>query len=269
MKKDLKLRPQEPVDVSHLQKLTPEEQEAQRCDVRSAIAEISADPNKPIRVSNDHPNLGGRRLFLHLFNALFEQVPRIRQSQLQKPNMKALHLHSAAFHWQKAQDLYSSLTGTTKELQQEIVEEIGMDFMEAAIVSVYSTIATIDVFSQEIMFERLEAESQPIGKSESLVDTLRCVLPKLTSKPKPTRTVWWEDFRNIHRARNSFTHVGMKNQEKEEQLAKAWAALLRPNLDPPDIARRVIRHFSDTDPAWIQAVIQQGKDRASYFSRQL
>ena len=54
-------------------------------------------------------------------------------------------------------------------------------------------------------------------------------------------------------------------QEREEQLAKAWGALLRPNLDPPDVARRVILHFSDTAPAWIQPVIQQGQDRASSF----
>lgn len=262
MKKRLKVHTQEPVDVRHLQKLTPEEQEAQRCDVRSRIAEISDDPNKPVRAADNHPNLGGRRLFLHLFNTLFEQVPRVRKSQLQKPNMKALHLHSAAFHWQRAQDLYNSLTDKNKEMQQDAVEEIGMDFMEAIIISVYSTIASIDVFSQEIMFEKLDAEAQPIGKPDSLVDTLRLVLPKLTNKSKPTQTAWWQDFRNIHRARNSFTHTGMKKQEREEQLAKAWEALLRPNLDPPDVVRRVICHFSVTDPAWIQPVIQQGKVRA-------
>ena len=248
---------------SHLQKLTPKEQEAQRCDVRSAIAEFSDDPDKPLRAADNHPNLGGRRLFLHLFNALFEQVPRIRQSRLQKPNMKALHLHSAAFHWRKAQDLYNSLTDTNKDLQLDMVEEMGMDFMEAAIVSVYSTIAAIDVFSQEIMFVKLDAESHPIGKPDSLVDTLRCVLPKLTNKSKPTQTTWWQDFRIIHRARNSFTHIGMKKQEREEQLARAWEALLRPELNPPDVARRVICHFSDTNPAWIEPVILQGQARAT------
>lgn len=262
MRQKLKIRPQEPVDVSHLHKLTPEEQEAQRCDPRSAIAEMSADPKSPLRISDDDPHLGGRRIFQHLFNALYEQVPQVRKSRLQKPNLKALHLHSAAFHWQRARDLYTSLTNTNGELAQEVVEEIGMDFMEATITSVYSTVATIEVFSQEVMFEKLKAKAHNLGKSDNLADTLREVLPGLTKKPKPTQTKWWNDFQNIHHARNSFTHAGMKEQESEEMLARAWGALLKPHLNPPDVARRIIRHFSDTEPSWIPGVIDHGQARA-------
>ena len=214
MRRNLKVRPQQPVNVSHLQKLTSKERDEQRCDPRTAIAEISADPNNPIKVSDDHPNLGGSRLFLHLFNALYEQVPLVRKSRLQKPNLKALHLHSAAFHWQQARDLHLSLTRLDQNLQEE-VEEIGMDFMEAAIVSVYSTVAAIEVFSHEIMFEKLKAEAHNIGRSDSLTDTLRDVLPKLTNKRRPTQTKWWRDFQSIQRARNSFTHAGMKKQGRE------------------------------------------------------
>ena len=266
MRQEIKIRPQRPAaDVSHLQKLTAEERDAQRCDPRSAIAEKSADPKRLLRVSDDHPNLGGRRLFLHLFNTLYKQVPHVQQSRLQRPNMKALHLHSAAFHWQRARDLYISLTNADRELQQEVVEETGMDFMEATIVSVYSTVPTIEIFSQEIILEKFKAEPRNLGTFVSLADTLRDVLPGLTKKSKPTQTKWWNDFQNIHRARNSFTHAGMKEQESEERLAKAWGALLRPDLDPPDVARRIICHFSDTDPAWIRPVIQQGQDRAIAF----
>ena len=261
MRRDLKVRPQQPVNVSHLQKLTPEERDAQRCDPRSAIAEMSADANNPIKVSDDHPNLGGRRLFFELFNALYEQVPLVRKSRLQKPNLKALHLHSAALHWQQARDLYASLTRMGQNLQEE-VEEIGMDFMEAAIASVYSTVATIEVFSHEVMFDKLKAETHNIGKSDSLADTLRDVLPKLTNKPRPTQTKWWRDFQNIHRARNSFTHTGMKEQGKEEKLARVWGALLRPDLDPPDVARRIMCHFSETEPNWIPGVIEHAQARA-------
>ena len=262
MRLKLKIRPQEPVGVNHLHKLTPEEREAQRCDPRSAIAEMSADPKSPLRMSDDHPNLGGRRIFLHLFNALYEQVPHVRKSLLQRPNLKALHLHSAAFHWQRARDLYISLANTNEELQQEAVEEIGMDFMEATIASVYSTVATIEIFSQEVIFEKLKAKPHNFGKSDSLADTLRDVLPGLTQKPKPTRTKWWNDFQNIHRARNSFTHAGMKEQESEETLARAWGTLLKPHLNPPDVARRIICHFSNTEPNWIPGVIDHGQARA-------
>ena len=261
MRQHLKVRPQQPVNVSHLQRLTPEERDAQRCDPRSAIAEMSEDPNNPIRVSDDHPNLGGRRLFLDLFNALYEQVPLVRKSRLQKPNLKALHLHSAAFHWQQARDLHLSLTRLNQNLQEE-VEVTGMDFMEAAIATVYNTVAAIEIFSHEIMFDKLKAEAYIIGKSDSLADTLRDTLPKLTNKPRPTKTKWWKDFHNIHRARNSFTHTGMKEQEREEKLAKAWGALLKPDLDPPDVARRVMCHFSETEPNWIPGVIKHAQARA-------
>ena len=266
MRNKLKVRPQDPVEVSHLRKLTTEEREAQRCDPRSAIAEMSADPTCPVRVSDDHPNLGGRRLFLHLFNALYEQVPQIRKSRLQKPNMKALHLHCAAFHWQRARDLYASLTGTNGDLQEEL-EEIGMDFMEAAISSVYSSIAAIEIFSHEVIFDKSRAEAPTAGKSRSLSDILRDTLPRLTNKSKPTRTEWWRDFQSIHRARNSFTHTGMKEQVREEKLARAWEALLRPDLDPPDVARRIMCHFSEAEPNWIAAVIERAQWRAKACSK--
>ena len=261
MRRILKVRPQQPVDVSHLQRLTPEEQDAQRCDPRSAIAEMSADPNIPIKVSDDHPNLGGRRLFIGLFNALYEQVPLVRKSRLQKPNLKALHLHSAAFHWQQARDLLLSLTRLDHNLQEE-VEETGMDFMEAAIASVYNAVATIEIFSQEIIFDKLKAKAHIIGRPDSLVDTLRDTLPKLTNKKRPTQTTWWRDFQSIHRARNSFTHTGMKEQGREEKLARAWEALLKPDLDPPDVARRIMCHFSENEPDWIPGVIEHAQARA-------
>ena len=262
MYKKLKIPPRSPVDVRNLRKLTAEEQQEQYCDVRSRIAELSADPDRPIAVTNDHPNLGGRRMFLHLFNALFEHVPCIRASQLQKPNMKALHLHSATYHWRCAQGLYSLLINTDKELESYEVEKIGMDFMEAAIISVYSATATVDAFSQEVMVDKLDAGARSVGKPKDLVETLRDCLPALTGKPKPTGTAWWKRFRNIHRARNSFTHAGINNPEKEEELAKAWEALIDLNLDPPDVVRRVIRHFSDDEPAWVARVIDQGRARA-------
>ena len=109
MYRTLKTHPRPPVDVTHLRRLTSEEQRAQSCDVRSRIAELSADPDRPIAVTEDHPHLGGRRMFLHAFNALFEHVPRVRASRLQKPNTKALHLHSAAYQWCRAEILYRRL----------------------------------------------------------------------------------------------------------------------------------------------------------------
>ncbi|MCY4515124.1 MAG: hypothetical protein OXC69_08325 [Candidatus Tectomicrobia bacterium] len=262
MRKNLKVRSQDPVDVGHLQKLTAEEREAQHCDPRSAIAEKSADPKNPLRVSEDTPHLGGRRLFLHLFNALHEQVPRVRKSRLQKPNLKALHLHSAVFHWRRARDLYISLTNTNEGFEEVVVEEIAMDFMEATVASVYSTVSTIEVFSQEVIFEKSKGKTHKFDKTEGLANILRDKLPELTNKTRPTQTKWWNDFQNIHRARNSFTHAGMKEQESEEMLARAWDALLKPNLDPPDVARRIIRHFSDAEPNWIPEVIEHAQTRA-------
>ena len=262
MYKELKVPPRPPVDVTHLRKLTAEEQQAQSCDVRSRIAELSADPDRPLAVAGAHPNLGGRRMFLHAFNALFEQVPHVRASGLQKPNMKALHLHSAAYQWRRAETLYRRLCDTDEELNEYAVERIGMDFMESAIVSAYSAVATIDVFSQEIMFDKLEADARLVGKPHDLIETLRDCLPRLTGRPKPTQTEWWRPFRNIHRARNSVTHAGPKSPDRDEELAKAWEALIAPGLDPPDVVRRAIRHFSDDEPPWVSRVIARGRAEA-------
>ena len=266
MYKKLKAPPRPPVNVTHLQKLSREEQEAQSCDVRSRIAEQSADPDRPISVTEDHPNLGGRRIFLHLHNALFEHVPRVRSSRLQKPNMKALHLHSAAYHWRRASISYSLLRDTSKEIDAQ-TEEIGMDFMEAAIVSVYGAVATVDVFCKEIMFDKLNANALPVGGSHNLIETLRDCLPELTGRPKPTQTVWWMPFRNIHRARNSVTHTGTHAPENEEELAKAWEALLAPGFDLPEVVRRAIRHFSNDEPPWVSRVIDRGRATADAETR--
>lgn len=259
MYRKLKLPPRDPVDVTNLRKLTAEERQAQTCDPRSWMAEVSADPDRPVAVVDDHPNLGGRRIFLHLFNQLFEHVPRVRNSRLQKPNMKALHLHSAAYHWSRASRLYNLLRDEKDDLA---IEEVGMDFMEAVIVSIYGTIATIDVFSREVMFDRLGASPTDVRRPADLVETLRDCLPTLTRKPQPTGTEWWGPFRNIHRARNSVTHAGSGDPKKDEELAKAWEALLDPNIDPPDVARRVILHFSNDEPAWIRRVIDRGRAKA-------
>ena len=190
-------------------------------------------------------------MFLHLHNALFEHVPRVRKSRLQKPNMKALHLHSAAYHWRRASISYELLHDTSTELDADTVETIGMDFMEEAIVSVYSAVAAVDVFSQEVMFDKLDADALAVGKPRDLIERLRDCLPGLTGRPKPTRTEWWEPFRNIHRARNSVTHAGPNNPDRDEELAKAWDALIARGLDPPDVVRRVIRHFSNDGLAWV------------------
>ena len=266
MYKKLKTPPRPPVDVTHLPKLTREQQEAQSCDVRSRIAEYSADPNRPPQVTEDHPNLGGRRIFLHLHNALFEHVPRVRASRLQKPNMKALHLHSAAYHWRRASISYGLLRDMNKGIDTQ-AEELGMDFMEAAIVSVYSAVATIDIFCKEVMFGKLHANAVPIGGPDNLIETLRDCLPELTGKPKPTQTEWWRPFRNIHRARNSVTHVGTNPPDNEEELAKAWEALLAPDFDPPDVVLRAIRHFSDDEPPWVSRVIDRGRAMADAETR--
>lgn len=259
MYRTLKVPPRPPVNVAHLRKLTTEEQERQSCDVRSRMAELSADSNRPIAATDDHPNLGGRRMFLHMFNALFEHVPRVRASHLQKPNMKALHLHSAAYHWYRASVSFNLLCNTDEEPNEYEIERIGMDFMEAAIVSVYSSVAAVDVFSQEVMFDKLGADALPVGKPRDLIETLRDCLPELTGRSRPTKTEWWQRFRDIHRARNAVTHAGPSSPEKDEELAKAWEALIAPDLDPPDVARRAIRHFSDAEPSWLSSVIARGQ----------
>ena len=259
MYKKLKVPPRPPVSVAHLHKLTPEEQEKQSCDVRTRIAELSADSGQPISVTDDHPNLGGRRLFLHMFNALHAHVPRVRASHLQKPNMKALHLHSAAYHWYRASTSLKLLRNTDEEANQYEIERIGMDFMEAAIVSVYGAVAAVDVFSQELMFDKLAEGELSVRKPKDLIEALRDCLPNLTGRPRPTNTKWWCRFRNIHRARNSVTHAGPSDPDKDEELAKAWDALIVPDLDPPDVARRAIRHFLNGEPSWLTGVIARGK----------
>lgn len=268
MNKSLPIPPRPPVDVTHLRKLTEEEQRAQSCDVRSRIAELSADPDRPISVTEDHPNLGGRRISLHLHNALSKNVPRVRASRLQKPNMKALHLHSAAYHWRRASIAYDLLRGTNNKVDDVTLEPLGMDFMEAEIVSVYGAVAAVDLFCQEVMFDKLDAEAIPVAKPPTLIETLRDCMPGLTGKPKPTQTRWWEPFKNIHRARNSVTHVNLNNPDKDEEFAKAWEALIAPTIDPPDVVQRAIRHFSNGEPPWVSRVIERGRTRADAETRQ-
>lgn len=163
MYKKLKIPPQPPVDVTPPQKLTTEERQAQTCDPRSRMAELSADPDRPVAVADEHPHLGGRRIFLHLHNALFEHVPRVRASRLQKPSVKALHLHSAAYHWRRASIAHDLLRDTSTELDPYRVEKTGMDFMEAAIASVYGAVAAVDVLAHEIMFDKLNADALPVA----------------------------------------------------------------------------------------------------------
>ena len=261
MYKKPKILPRPPVDVTHLKKLTADERQAQSCDPRSRIAEMSADPDRPVAVSEDHPNLGGRRIFLHAYNALFEHVPRVRKSRLQRPNLKALHLHSAACQWRRVEMARESLF-SDNHMSEYDVEWVGMDFMEAAVVAVYGAVAAIELFSQEVMIDRVDASPKAISRPHDLVETLRDVLPKLTESPKPTGTCWWQEFRNIHRVRNSVTHSAGNDVGTAEDVAKAWESLMSPKLDPPDVVRRVIGHFSESEPPWVRRVIERGRTMA-------
>lgn len=79
--------------------------------------------------------------------------------------------------WRRAEMLYRRLCDTDKELSEYEVEQLGMDFMEAAIVSVYSAVAAVDVFSQEVIFDKLGAAPLSVGKPNDLIETLRDCLP--------------------------------------------------------------------------------------------
>ena len=103
--------------------------------------------------------------------------------------MKALHLHSAAYQWRRAETLHDRLCNTDEKLSEYAVEQIGMDFMEAAIVSVYSAVAAVDVFCQEVMFDKLL-----VSKPQDLIETLRDCSPELTGKPNPLKQSGGGDF---------------------------------------------------------------------------
>ena len=65
--------------------------------------------------------------------------------------------------------LYRLLCDTDEELSEYAIEQVGMDFMEAAIVSVYSAVAAVDVFSQEVMFDKLDAAGLLVGKPQDQI----------------------------------------------------------------------------------------------------
>ena len=222
MYRQLKVPSRPPADVTNLRRLTPEEQHAQYCDVRSRMAEVSRDPNRPVAVAEEHPNLGGRRIFLASFQCLVRKLAACTSVTSSEAEHEGTSPPLGGVPcWRRASVLYGWLRSPEEELSDCAVEEIGMDFMEAAIVSVYGAVATVDVFCQEVMFEKLRADALSIGKPNDLVEALRNCLPGLTGKPKPTRTDWWPGFRNIHRARNSVTHAGANNPGKGRRTCES------------------------------------------------
>ena len=257
MLKKIKPRPNKPVPVAGPGPMTRDEREKQTCDPRSRVAELSAKDNEPIRVVDDDENMGGRRLFIYACNALYEQVPKLRQSQLQAANKKALHLSSTAKEWKRAARALEKLKKLTGHEQEEI-ERLGLDWMEAVTLTVYSATAAIETFVHETIYEHHKAEPRLVGRG-SVIDMLKDVLPDLTKKSRPTQTQWWPDLQAIHRARNSLTHSGTVKPERGEEVAQAWNAMLKDGMNPPMVVRKAISHFLETEPWWIKETIEQAE----------
>ena len=234
MYKELKTPPVPPVDVTHQRRLTAEERRAQTCDPRSRLAELSADVDRPVAIADED----------------------------QKPNMKALHLHSAAYHWRRPSISYDLLRDRRMEVDAYAVERVGLDFMEAGIASVYGSVAAVDVFSQEVMFDGLGAAALPVGRLHDLIERLRHCVPGLTRGGNQPERSGGNRSGTFIEPGTRVTHAESNNPDKDDELAKAWEALIAPELDPPDVVRRAIRHFADGEPPWVSRVIDRGRAMA-------
>ena len=224
---------QPPVNVSGRKALTPGDAGGQWLDPRSRIAELTASLDHPVQVSRDDPNvgkhLGGHRIFLFAENALYDGVQHLRRYPLHRPNLKALHLNACVISTQAAEKARRDFEIAVEKRDNGSAETESMNFMEYTVMAMYSGIATLEVFANETIGEKLGPEHDNKAKElmlEPLDKKVGEILPNLVRVTRPKRTRWWPEFQAIRSARNSLTHGAPETGEDRERTAQAWSKML-------------------------------------------
>lgn len=256
-----------PVDVSRLRRLTANEKAAQKCDPRSWVAEQSEWPWIPAHFSVSHPNLGGRRVFVHAYNTRFTNAARLRDSGMQRPNMKAVHLYNCCLHWDKARRLREQIVDGGSG-NPDVNERISCDLMCAAALSLYSFSATIETFCND-MEDAVENEGEVRFR---LKDRLKNLLKKHHGGKLPG---CYGEFTRLHDARNALTHNTSKGGivaagddfGQHEGLGQAIESVLRVKVGPPEIAAELMEVIAGKPATrWVRELLER-VDRDSAESR--
>lgn len=232
---------------------SPDEREAQRCDPRSFIGEMSPAENDLIRIEDTDPEAGGRRMYRYAGELHQRQIRQVNERRLHEPNKKALHLSSATKQWKAAQTSLAIMEETTG-LDEERREAESMNWQEAVMLSCYSAVACIECFVSEKLAGN-GSERENAEDARGLAEKLKNVMPRVTKKPRPTQTRWWNGLMLMLEARNRMTHGASTSEKNAEELNQAWDIALKPDMNPPELAKRVMEHFSDEKPWWIRKTI--------------
>ena len=250
-----------PVDVSGMKALTPKDVRRQWLDPRSRAAELTASLDHPVQVSRDDPrvgeHLGGHRIFVFAENMLYERVQHLRRYPLHCPNLKALHLNVCVISTQAAAKAKEDFETAINNSDNESAETESMNFMESTVMAMYSGIATLDVFANETIGEKLGRERNRTDElmMEPLDKKFGKILPELIPVGQPHRTRWWPEFQAIRSARNSLTHGGPAEGKNQEKIAQAWSKMLGLQQDIPHVVAAAMKHYVKVRPPWWDAIL--------------
>ena len=268
MRRDIppRLFQQPAVDVSDKTALTPEDAALQWIDPRSRMAELSASLEHPAHVAADDPgvgqHLGRNRIYLLADNVLYESVQHLRRYPMHRPNLKALHLNTCVCSTQAAAESKERFAHAIESKDSESAETESMNFMEYTVMAMYSGIATLEVFTNETIGEKLDNDDR--GKAEELTHEpldkkLGRILPELLRVTKPKRTRWWPEFQAIRSARNSLTHGAPQMQDDEEKTAQAWSKMLGLQRGIPEVVIKAMNHYVMSQPPWWDGIVPNRK----------
>ena len=206
-----------------------------------------------------HPNLGGRRIFVHAYNTRFKNAAQLEKSNMQRPNMKAVHLYNCCLQWEQARHLRAEImNGGSGDPEQD--ERISCDLMCAAALCLYSFSATMETFCNDF-----EDTAENEGEApERLKKRVKLLLKKHNGGHIPG---CYGEFTRLHDARNTLTHNTSKGRirmdaDKEfgqhEGLGQAIESVLRVQSAPPMIAVELMETIAGrTATRWVRELVEQ------------
>ena len=213
----------------------------------------------PAHISVTHPNLGGRRIFVHAYNTRFRNAARLRESVMQRPNMKAIHLYNCCLQWEHTRRLRAQVIDGSNG-DQELDERLSCDFMCAAALCLYSFSATIETFCNDIDDKAVNEGEAPVG----LKDRVKLLLRKHNGGALPE---CYAEFAKLHDARNTLTHntskgtfAGDNDEEfgQHQGLGQAIESVLRIKTEPSKIAAELMATVAGPRATrWVRELLEQ------------
>ena len=223
------------------------------------MAEQSEWPWIPAHFAVQHPNLGGRRIFVHAYNTRFRNTAQLRESNVQRPNMKAVHLYNCYLQWEQTRQLRAEITDGGSG-NPEMDERISCDLMCAAALSLYSFSATMETFCND-MEDTAENEGEAGAR---LKDRVKALLRKHHGGELPG---CYSEFTRLHDARNTLTHNTSKGSietdtddalGQHEGLGQAIESVLRAKSGPPKIAAELMETIAGKRATrWVRELMEQ------------